>query len=120
MNLTLTPPCQGMGGGDREAIKSPNHFCRAYSKFFHENNYTPDTVVFNCRYHFFFIGSGGKREGNWLRVGNVIFVWFAWVSVYRFSFVFFLALFWNREWFNTMTGIWGLLILVQDIRRQNN
>ena len=68
----------------------------------------------------FFSGGGGKREGNWDRVGNVIFVSFAWVSVYRFPFVFFVALFWNREWSNAMTGIWDLLIPVPDILPQNN
>ena len=50
----------------------------------------------------------------------LVFVSFAGGSVYRFLFVFFVALFWNREWFNAMTEIWGLLILVPDIRPQNN
>ena len=68
----------------------------------------------------FFSGGGGKREGNWARVGNVIFLSFAWVSLHRFPLVSFAALFWNREWFNTMTGIWGLLIPVPDILPQNN
>ena len=49
-----------------------------------------------------------------------MFVSFAWGSVYRFPFVSFDALFWNREWFNTMAEIWGLLILVPDILPQNN
>ena len=50
----------------------------------------------------------------------LVFVSFAGGSVYRFLFVFFVSLFWNREWFNAMTEIWGLLILVPDIRPQNN
>ena len=40
-----------------EAIKSPNHFYRGYSKFFHENNYTPDTVI-----DFFLVGAGGDGK----------------------------------------------------------
>ena len=63
----------------------------------------------------FFSGGGGETKKRLL-----VFVSFAWGSVSRFPFVFFVALFWNREWFNTMTGIWGLLILVEDIRPQNN
>ena len=40
-------------------------FFPAYSKFFHENSYTPDTVTFNCRYQFFLVGAGenGKEIG---------------------------------------------------------
>ena len=59
-----------------EAIKSPNYFYRTYSKFFHVNNYTPDTVIFNCRYWLFLVGAGreGKeiatpdKEGGWVGV----------------------------------------------------
>ena len=76
----------------------------------------PPILLFLIALIGFFGGGGGRRE----EIATVVFVSFAWGSVYRFPFVFFVALFWNREWFNTMTGIWGLLILVQDIGPQNS
>ena len=76
----------------------------------------PPILLFLIALIGFFGGGGGRRE----EIATVVFVSFAWGSVYCFPFVFFVALFWNREWFNTMTGIWGLLILVPDIRPQNN
>ena len=70
---------------------------------------------------FFYWGRGGGGGGGGeTRRRLLVFVSFAWGSVYRFPLVFFVALFWNREWFNTMTEIWGLLILVPDILPQNN
>ena len=94
-----------------QGIKSPTLLSRPIPN---SNNFTPDTAILNGRYRFFYWGRG--QTGRRL----LVFVSFAWGSVYRFPFVSFVALFWNREWFNTMTEIWGLLILVPDILPQNN
>ena len=61
------------------------------------------------------MGAGG--DGKEIASFRVVCLGF---SVPFSLFFFFVALFWNREWFNTITGIWGLLILVEDIRPQNN
>ena len=62
-------------------MRSGYEINRAYSKFFHENNYTPDDTVID----FFLVGAG--EEGKEIaRVGKRIFVSFAWGSVYRFPF----------------------------------
>ena len=67
-------------------MRSGYEINRAYSKFFHENNYTPGTVIFNCRYRFFFLVGAGGDGKEIARVGKRIFVSFAWGSVYRFPF----------------------------------